>query len=42
MPAVLLVPVDEVMAMVRDGRITDAKTVAAVLYWHSFVRKAGA
>ena len=42
MPAVLLVPVDEVLMTIRDGRIIGAKTVAAVLYWHSFVRKAGA
>jgi ADP-ribose pyrophosphatase len=40
--AVFLVPIDEVLAMIRDGRITDAKTVAAVLYWHTFARKAGA
>ena len=31
-----IVPVDEVFAMIRDGRITDAKTVAAVLYWERF------
>ena len=28
----LLVPVDEALAMIADGRITDAKTVAAVLW----------
>jgi ADP-ribose pyrophosphatase len=33
-----IVPVDEVLAMIRDGRITDAKTVAGVLYWDRFAR----
>ena len=28
----LIVPFDEALAMVRDGRITDAKTVAALLW----------
>ena len=27
----LIVPFDEAIAMIRDGRITDAKTVAALL-----------
>ncbi len=33
-----LVPVEEALEMVRDGRITDAKTVAGLLYWDRFVR----
>ena len=32
----LIVPFDEAIAMVRDGRITDAKTVAALLWVKSF------
>lgn len=35
----LLVPVDEALAMIRDGRITDSKTVAAVLYWDARQRE---
>jgi ADP-ribose pyrophosphatase len=35
----LLVPMDEALAMVRDGRITDSKTVAALLFWDRFGRK---
>ncbi|HUU32274.1 MAG TPA: hypothetical protein VMY69_09260 [Phycisphaerae bacterium] len=37
----LLVPVAEAVAMVRDGRITDSKTVAALLYWERFVKGDG-
>ena len=32
----LIVPFDEAIAMVRDGRITDAKSVAALLWVRSF------
>ena len=32
----LIVPFDEAIAMVRDGRITDSKTVAALLWVRSF------
>jgi ADP-ribose pyrophosphatase len=32
----LIVPFDEAIAMVRDGRITDSKTVAALLWVKSF------
>jgi ADP-ribose pyrophosphatase len=32
----LLVPFDEAIAMVRDGRITDVKTVAGLLWVRSF------
>ena len=32
----LIVPFDEAIAMVRDGRITDAKSVAALLWMLSF------
>jgi ADP-ribose pyrophosphatase len=32
----LVVPFDEAIAMVRDGRITDAKSVAALLWVKSF------
>ena len=32
----VLVPIEEALAMVRDDRITDAKTVAALLYWSAF------
>ena len=32
----LIVPFDEAIAMVRDGRITDAKSVAALLWVKSF------
>ena len=34
---VLSVPFEEAIAMVRDGRITDAKTVAALLWVKSFL-----
>jgi len=37
----VLVPVDEALAMVRDGRIADAKTVSAILFWDRFRRGAG-
>jgi len=30
----VLTPADEALAMVADGRITDAKTVASLLYWN--------
>jgi ADP-ribose pyrophosphatase len=29
----VLMPADEALAMIGDGRITDAKTVAALLWW---------
>ena len=32
----LIVPFDEAIAMVKDGRITDAKTVAALLWVQAF------
>lgn len=32
----VLMPVDEALAMIRDGRITDSKTIAALLYWRTF------
>lgn len=31
----VLVPFDEAMAMVRDGRITDGKTALAILFWNA-------
>ncbi|HUU93950.1 MAG TPA: NUDIX hydrolase [Phycisphaerae bacterium] len=31
----VLVPFDEAMAMVADGRITDGKTVLAILFWNA-------
>jgi ADP-ribose pyrophosphatase len=31
-----LLPFDEAVAMVRDGRISDVKTVAAILWWKAF------
>ena len=34
----LIVPFDETLAMVRDGRITDAKTVAALLWVQAWGR----
>ena len=34
----VLVPVDEAFEMIRDGRITDGKTVAALLFWARFRR----
>jgi ADP-ribose pyrophosphatase len=34
----VLVPVNEALAMIADGRITDAKTVAALLYWNQWRR----
>jgi ADP-ribose pyrophosphatase len=34
----LIVPFDDALAMVRDGRITDAKTVAALLWVHLWSR----
>ena len=35
----LVVPFDEAIAMVRDGRITDVKTVAGLLWVERFVKK---
>jgi ADP-ribose pyrophosphatase len=32
----LVVPFDEAVAMVRDGRVTDAKTVAGLLWFKAF------
>ena len=32
----LVVPFEEALAMVRDGRITDAKSVAALLWMRTF------
>ncbi len=32
----VLVPFDQAMEMIRDGRMSDAKTVAALLYWAAF------
>jgi ADP-ribose pyrophosphatase len=37
----VLVPLDEALAMIRDGRISDAKTVAAILFWDRFRRGTG-
>ena len=34
---VFLAPFDEAVAMVRDGRITDVKTVAAILWVKAFL-----
>lgn len=39
---VLPTPVDEVMTMMKDGRIRDGKTIATLLYWHAFRRGGGA
>jgi ADP-ribose pyrophosphatase len=36
----VLLPVDEAMEMIRDGHITDAKTVAALLFWRIFAAAA--
>jgi len=36
----LLVPVDEALAMIRDGHITDAKTIVALLFWNAWRRGA--
>jgi ADP-ribose pyrophosphatase len=33
---IFLVPFDDAVTMVRDGRITDVKTVAAILWWKAF------
>jgi ADP-ribose pyrophosphatase len=38
---VLHVPVDEALAMVQDGRITDVKTQLALLWWKNFGVGAG-
>ena len=38
----MLVPFDEALAMVRDGRITDSKTVAGLLWWDRFGSADGA
>ena len=35
---VFTLPLEEAVAMVRDGRITDAKTVAALLWTKAFLR----
>ena len=35
---ILIAPLDEAVAMVRDGRITDSKSVAALLWVHAFAR----
>jgi len=32
----VLVPMAEAFEMIRDGRITDSKTVAALLFWRTF------
>jgi ADP-ribose pyrophosphatase len=32
------VPVDEAVAMIRDGRITDSKSVVGLLWWRTFLR----
>jgi ADP-ribose pyrophosphatase len=34
-----VVRLEEAFEMIRDGRITDAKTVAGLLYWDRFVRE---
>lgn len=31
-------PLDEVLARIRDNRIEDAKSIASVLYFHAFLR----
>jgi ADP-ribose pyrophosphatase len=36
---VLALPLDEALAMVRDGRITDAKTVAGLLWVRAFLKE---
>lgn len=36
---VIPVPMDEALAMVEDGRIRDGKTIATLLFWHTFGRK---
>jgi len=38
---ILLLPVAEVMEAIRAGRITDAKTVAAILFWGCFRKGTG-
>ena len=35
-PGELVVPFDEAIAMVKDGRITDAKSVAALLWFKTW------
>ena len=35
----LIVPFSEAVAMIRDGRITDAKTVSALLWVEAFVMR---
>lgn len=40
----VLVPVDEALAMIADGRIRDGKTVCGILYWQAYrhgIRAAG-
>jgi len=37
----LILPVEKALAMIRDGRITDAKTVAALLFWDHLRRGNG-
>ena len=34
----VLVAIDEALAMIGDGRITDAKTIASLLYWNQWRR----
>jgi len=38
----VLLPVEEALAMVADGRIEDGKTVCGLLYWYAYRRRAGA
>jgi len=38
----VLVPVDEALAMIADGRIRDGKTVCGLLYWQAHRRGRGA
>jgi ADP-ribose pyrophosphatase len=33
-----ILPMDEVLAMIRDGRIVDGKTIATLLHYHAFGR----
>jgi ADP-ribose pyrophosphatase len=37
----VLAPVGEALAMIRDGRIADSKTVAAILFWDRFRKGTG-
>jgi len=38
----VLVPVDEALAMIADGRIRDGKTVCGILYWQAYRHSVGA